>query len=112
MGIRKAGLTSPAVDKLDEVKELLLKRHCPNVPRSSIHCGYHRGRRYLVGPIVLPDIVSVHHLHLHVIVEPRAVLRVFKYPAWFRFMWMSDEKVMAEMAKRRRPRMVLKGKAD
>ena len=65
-----------------------------------------------MGPIILPDIVSVHHLHLHVIVEPKLVLRIFKYPAWFRFMWMSDKKVMAEMVKRRRPRMILEGKTD
>ena len=100
------------VKKLDEVKELLLKRHCPSVPRSSIHCGYHRGRRQLIGSIILPDIVSVHHLHLHVIVEPKTILRIFKYPTWFRFMWKSDEKVMAETVKREKPRMMLKGRID
>lgn len=54
---------------------------------------------------MLPDIVSVHHLHLHVIVEPRLVLRVFKYPAWLRFMWVGDERVMGEVAARGRGRM-------
>lgn len=103
---------TPLLKKLDEVKELLLKRHCPAVPRSSIHCGYHRGRRQLIGSIILPDIVSVHHLHLHVIVEPRTILRIFKYPTWLRFMWKSDEKVMAETVKREKPRMMLKGRMD
>ena len=106
------GADNSKVKKLDEVKELLLKRHCPAVPRSSIHCGYHRGRRQLIGPIILPDIVSVHHLHLHVIVEPNIFLKFFKYPAWFRFMWKSDEKVIAETIMRGKPRMTFTGKVD
>lgn len=97
----------PLLKKLEQVKELLLEKHCPDVRRSSIHCGYHRGRRHLIGSMILPDIVSVHHLHLHVIIEPRPVLRFLKYPAWFRFMWISDEKVKAETAKRENPRMQL-----
>ena len=108
----KKRANASTVNKLDEVKELLLNKHYPNVLRSSIHCGYHRGRRHLVGPIFWPDIVSVHHLHLHVIVEPKAVLKFFKYPAWFRYMWISDKKVMAEMVKRRRLRMGGKGKRE
>lgn len=99
----------PPVKEMDRVKQELLRTHFPDAPRSSVHSGYHRGRRRLVGPVVLPDIVSVHHLHLHVIVEPRVVLRVFKYPAWLRFMWVSDERVMAETAGRERPRMRGKG---
>lgn len=93
---------------MDRVKEQLLKGNYPDVPRSAIHCGYHRGRRHLIGPIVLPDIVSVHHLHLHVIVQPRFILRIFKYPNWFRPMWVSDQRVMAQTRGRKEPRMAAK----
>ena len=90
------------------MKNELLKIHFPDILRSSVHCGYHRGRRHLIGPIILPDIVSIHHLHLHIIVEPTTALRVFKYPAWFPVMWKSEEKVMAEIEGRRVPKMKAK----
>ena len=94
-----------AVKEMDAAKHLLLQRYFPDTPPSSIHSGYHRGRRRLFGPIIWPDIISVHHLHLHVIVEPRVMLRLFKYPAWMRWMWLSDERVMDEVARRKGPRM-------
>ena len=100
--------TSPptsVVKEMNRIKKQLLKANFPNHSPKEIHSGYHRGRRGLFGPIILPDIVSVHHLHLHVIVEPRFVLRMFKYPSWLRLMWVSDERVMAEAAGRKRPRM-------
>ena len=90
---------------MNRIKKELLKKNFPDHSPKEIHSGYHRGRRGLIGPIILPDIVSIHHLHLHVIVEPRFVLRMFKYPIWLRLMWMSDERVMAEAAGRKRPRM-------
>ena len=90
---------------MDRIKKELLKANFPDRSPKEIHSGYHRGRRGLIGPIILPDIVSVHHLHLHVIVEPRFMLRMFKYPVWLRLMWMSDERVMTEAASRKRPRM-------
>ena len=95
----------PTVKEMNRIKKELLKTNFPNHSPKEIHSGYHRGRRGLFGPIILPDIVSVHHLHLHVIVEPRFVLRMFKYPSWLRLMWVSDERVMAEAAGRKRPRM-------
>lgn len=102
-----------AVQEMARVKEQLLRQHFPDAPRSSIHCGYHRGRRHFIGPIFLPDIVSIHHLHLHVIVEPRMNPRIFKYPAWFRFMWMSDEKVISQIVKSRKSsRMRIKHRAE
>ncbi|KAI1288697.1 hypothetical protein F5Y03DRAFT_80559 [Xylaria venustula] len=83
--------------EMDRVKNQLISQHCPTVPRSSILAGYHRGRRPLVGRIYFPDIVSIHHLHLHVIVRPRFILKLFKYPAWFPLMWKSDVRVMQEI---------------
>lgn len=90
---------------MNRIKKKLLKKNFPDRSPDDIHSGYHRGRRHLFGPIILPDIVSIHHLHLHVIVEPRFVLKMFKYPVWLRLMWMSDERVMAEAAGRKWPRM-------
>ena len=95
---------------MDEAKEILLKDHYPDIPRASVHCGYHRGRRQLIGPIILPDIVSIHHIHMHVIIEPRGILKFFKYPAWFRPMWISDERVMTKTINRRKPGVMAKGK--
>ena len=89
---------------MNDTKNNLLKAHYPTISSSALLCGYHRGRRRLFGPIFLPDIISVHHLHLHVIVEPRPILRIFKYPAWFSPMWVSDQKVMASVGERTRKR--------
>lgn len=46
------------------------------------------------GGVHWPDIVSVHHVHLHVIVEPRPLLWLFKYPPWLPLMWKSDDAVL------------------
>ncbi len=82
---------------MNEVKQQLLQQYCPDVPLSDIHSGYHRGRRPLIGTIYYPDIVSIHHLHLHVIVKPRTILKLFKYPPWLPLMWKSDARVMQEV---------------
>ncbi|KAI5926856.1 hypothetical protein F4810DRAFT_653827 [Camillea tinctor] len=79
---------------MDRVKQHLLASHCPGVSPTDVHSGYHRGRRPLVAGIYYPDIVSIHHLHLHVIVKPRAWLRFFKYPGWLPLMWRSDVAVL------------------
>ena len=101
-------MTTSAVKEMNRVKDELLQTHFPGIRSSSVHCGYHRGRRHLIGPVILPDIVSIHHLHLHVIVEPKTVLRIFKYPAWLPLMWKSDKKVMSEIKMRKKPRMRVK----
>jgi len=90
---------------MNSLKKELLQKHFPDVEPSEIHCGYHRGRRQLFGTIVLPDIVSVHHLHLHVIVRPRFVLSFFKYPSWLPLMWISDQTLLRKMKDRKLPRM-------
>ena len=96
------------VKEMNKVKDELLETHFSAMPRSSVHCGYHRGRRYLIEPVILSDIVSIHHLHLHIIVEPKIALRIFKYPGWFLFMWKSDKKVMVKIARRKVPRIRVK----
>ena len=82
---------------MDDVKNRLIGRHCSGTRRSAIISGYHRGRRPLIGNIYYPDIVSIHHLHLHVIVQPRLMMRLIKYPAWLPFMWKSDARVMRDV---------------
>ncbi|KAI0802222.1 hypothetical protein GGR55DRAFT_666662 [Xylaria sp. FL0064] len=82
------------LQEMDRVKNQLINQHCPSIPRSAIISGYHRGRRPLVGKIYYPDIVSIHHLHLHVIVKPKFIMQLFKYPAWLPLMWKSDDRVM------------------
>ncbi|GAW23047.1 hypothetical protein ANO14919_125950 [Xylariales sp. No.14919] len=82
---------------MDRVKKHLLGQYCAGVPRSAVLSGYHRGRRPLVGTIYYPDIVSIHHLHLHVIVRPKWIWRLIKYPSWLPLMWKSDARVMREV---------------
>lgn len=90
------------VKEMDNVKEQLIREHYPNIQRPTILAGYHRGRRQFIGPIIFPDIISIHHLHLHVIVEPRASMALFKYPTWLPFMFVSDETVLNQVKGRKR----------
>lgn len=89
---------------MDEVKKKLLKDMCADDPDDPVHAGYHRGRRSfsLFGKHVffIPDIVSIHHLHLHVIVKPSFWLWLLKYPSWFSGMWKSDRRVKAEILRK------------
>lgn len=91
------------VKAMNVVKEQLLRKHFPNIQQSAVLAGFHRGRRHFHGPVILPDIVSIHHLHLHVIIEPFTTMALFKYPSWFRFMWVSDEDIMEQVKGRKRP---------
>ncbi|KAK0702252.1 hypothetical protein B0H67DRAFT_500629 [Lasiosphaeris hirsuta] len=94
----------PLLQAMDRVKTNLLSHSCPEVPMSDVHAGYHRGRRPLFGSVHYPDIVSIHHLHLHVIVRPHLSMWLFKYPPWLPFMWKSDATVLRDLtrAKHRR----------
>ena len=85
------------VQAMDEMKERLIAEHCPDVPRSAIISGYHRGRRPLLCDVHFPDTVSIHHLHLHVIVRPRLLMWLFKYPPWLPLLWKSDVRVIQEV---------------
>lgn len=81
---------------MDTAKRRLLKQYCPDQPASAVHSGYHRGRRPLWGTMFYPDIVSIHHLHLHVIVRPCLTSYLFKHPFWLPLMWKSDTRVLRE----------------
>ncbi|KAI9778068.1 MAG: Histidine triad nucleotide-binding protein 3 [Geoglossum umbratile] len=88
----------PMLQKLDTLKHTLLSRHYPTTPAYSILSGYHRGQRPTgFSTFQFPDIISVHHLHLHVIVEPSWFASVLKYPWWFPWMWVSDEWVLSRL---------------
>ncbi|KAK3685367.1 hypothetical protein B0T22DRAFT_442546 [Podospora appendiculata] len=87
------------LQEMDAVKLRLVRQHCPDLLGSSkVIAGYHRGRRPLLGGIYYPDVVSVHHLHLHVIVRPYVLKRLFKYPAWLPLLWKSDAAAMRQAA--------------
>ncbi|KAI0848555.1 HIT-like domain-containing protein [Daldinia vernicosa] len=88
---------APLVDSMVELGEYLLEQNCPTIPPANVHIGFHRGRRVLFRGTYWPDIVSVHHLHMHVIVEPRFWLKLFKYPSWLPLMWKSEKQVMQEL---------------
>lgn len=90
---------------MENVKQDLLTEKYPDILPSEVHCGYHRGRRQIIRGIILPDIVSIHHMHLHVIVRPRPMLRFFKYPFWLLAMWVSDDRLMRRLKGREMPRM-------
>jgi hypothetical protein len=82
---------------MNAAKVHLLEKYCPDLIGSpNIAAGYHRGRRPFLGTIYYPDIVSVHHLHLHVIVQPHLLKRLFKYPPWLPLLWKSDTAVMRQ----------------
>ena len=89
--------TDPLVQAMNDMKERLITDNCPDIPRSAVISGYHRGRRPLLGQIYFPDIVSIHHLHLHVVVRPRLLMWLFKYPSWLPLLWKSDVKVTQEV---------------
>lgn len=78
----------------------LVKQNCPAVPSSNIHIGFHRGRRILFRNVYWPDIISIHHLHMHVIVEPHFWLKLFKYPPWLPLMWKSEKQVIEGLDKK------------
>ncbi|KAL7931667.1 HIT-like domain-containing protein [Trichoderma chlorosporum] len=79
---------------MDEAKRRVLQDEYPGIHPSEVHCGYHRGRRPLIGKYFYPDTISVHHLHLHVIVRTQFWLKMFKYPSWLPLMWKSDQTVL------------------
>ncbi|KAH7080616.1 hypothetical protein BKA63DRAFT_248056 [Paraphoma chrysanthemicola] len=91
----------PLLTKFEKTKQRLLSQHCADVSPSDVHSGYHRGRRVLIGNIYYPDTISIHHIHLHIIVEPRPLLKFFKYPPWLPLMWKSDRTVMAELQRKK-----------
>ncbi|PKK45547.1 hypothetical protein CI102_9877 [Trichoderma harzianum] len=97
---------------MDELKRLLLSRR-PGLSPSEIHSGYHRGGRIFFGRFSFlrfrfPDTISVHHLHLHVIVRPQFLKKWFKYPPWLPLMWKSDEKLLREVEKLASKGMMIK----
>lgn len=82
---------------MDRAKKQVVEELCPGLPPAAVLSGYHRGRRPLLGDIFWPDIISIHHLHLHVIVRPHWLPWLFKYPPWLPLMWKSDASVMQQV---------------
>lgn len=78
---------------MDKLEQHILQTQYPQFSPSDIHSGYHRGRRPLVGNIYYPDIISVHHLHRHVIINPTFFAKYFKYSKCIPLLWKSSDKV-------------------
>ncbi|KAL7815735.1 HIT-like domain-containing protein [Trichoderma gracile] len=81
--------------EMRSVRDELLRRHCNATDR--IHCGYHRARERVLGPIHTIDRISVPHLHLHVIARPHDDTIPDKYSHWF--VWTSEEEVFERVEK-------------
>jgi hypothetical protein len=83
---------------MNRVMKRLLEEKYSNIAPSEIYTGYHRGHRPLggwFGSFGAPDIISVQHLHLHVIIQPYWHCTWLRYPFWFPLMWVSAESVLA-----------------
>ncbi|KAL7810779.1 hypothetical protein V8C44DRAFT_332052 [Trichoderma aethiopicum] len=81
--------------EMRSVRAELLRRHCSATDR--VHCGYHRARERMLGPIHTIDRISVPHLHLHVIARPHEDIIPDKYSHWF--VWTSEEEVFERVEK-------------
>ncbi|PTB72046.1 hypothetical protein M440DRAFT_1098049 [Trichoderma longibrachiatum ATCC 18648] len=81
--------------EMRSVRDELLRRHCSATDR--VHCGYHRARERMLGPIHTIDRISVPHLHLHVIARPHEDTIPDKYSHWF--VWTSEEEVFERVEK-------------
>ncbi|KAL3417128.1 hypothetical protein PVAG01_11128 [Phlyctema vagabunda] len=89
----------PLLQAMERALKSRLREKYPHIAPSDIYAGYHRGHRPLGGwfkTFGSPDIISVHHLHLHVIIRPCWYSRWLKYPFWFPLMWISAESVRAK----------------
>ncbi|KAK6518133.1 hypothetical protein TWF506_005294 [Arthrobotrys conoides] len=95
----------PLYRKMLAVREQLLGVHYPDLtPAARYHrlrSGFHRGRRdiHLVGPVKfhVPDVISVKHLHLHVIVDVESTIRGMKYPLWNELIFAKSELVLKKL---------------
>lgn len=93
-------LISLLVEAMDRLEQHILQTQYPQFSPSDIHSGYHRGRRPLVGDIYYPDIISVHHLHRHVIIKPTFFAKYFKYSKCIPLLWKSTDMVSEEVRAR------------
>lgn len=50
-----------------------------------------------MGNMYFPDIISIQHIHLHVIIQPYLLMWLFKYPPWLPLMFKSDIQVLEEV---------------
>jgi len=86
------------LEKMDRFKKILLRERYPSIPSSDIHSGYHRGHRPVVGNFGYPDIISIHHLHLHVIIKPSPLLKYTKYGSFVSQIFVSDDWVLERLS--------------
>ncbi|KAF3914574.1 hypothetical protein ABW21_db0203836 [Orbilia brochopaga] len=83
--------------------QMLLEYHPDITPatRHRVRSGFHRGSRQIVslGPlrITLPEVISVKHLHMHVIVDLNTNIGYMKYPLWNSLIFIPAEDVLKRL---------------
>ncbi|KAK6532568.1 hypothetical protein TWF281_006752 [Arthrobotrys megalospora] len=100
----------PLYRKMLAIREQLLATHYPDLTPVSRHyrlrSGFHRGERdvHLLGPVKfhVPDVISVKHLHLHVIVDLNSMIKGLKYPMWNEFIFAKSETVLKRLEEEER----------
>ncbi|KAK6543659.1 hypothetical protein TWF694_000399 [Orbilia ellipsospora] len=95
----------PLYRKMLGVREQLLQTHYPDLTSANraqrLRSGFHRGGRdiqlFKSWKISLPDVISVKHLHLHVIVDLLASVGYLKYPLWNEVVFIKSETVLKRL---------------
>ncbi|KAF3929957.1 hypothetical protein AA313_de0205929 [Arthrobotrys entomopaga] len=87
------------------MRDQLLQTHHPDITAANraqrVRSGFHRGGRDIeilrMMKISLPDIISVKHLHLHVIVDLLTTKGYLKYPLWNEMVFITSEAVLKRL---------------
>ncbi|KAK6348096.1 Histidine triad nucleotide-binding protein 3 [Orbilia javanica] len=95
----------PLYRKMLAVRDQLLAVHYPDLTPDTrydrLRSGFHRGKRdvHIFGPVKfhIPDVISVKHLHLHVIVDVDSSMKSMKYPLWNELVFAKSETVLKRL---------------
>ncbi|KAK6501437.1 Histidine triad nucleotide-binding protein 3 [Arthrobotrys musiformis] len=95
----------PLYRKMLAIREQLLGIHYPDITPATrnhrVRSGFHRGERdvHIAGPLKfrIPDVISVKHLHLHVIVDVDSTMKSLKYPMWNELVFAKSETVLKRL---------------
>jgi len=94
----------PLYQKMLETRETLLAKHFPEITSENrnqrVRSGFHRGSRnifLILGfSVHVSDIISVKHLHLHVIIDVDNI-GFFKFPVWNEFVFVQSDTVLRRL---------------
>ncbi|KAK6341423.1 hypothetical protein TWF696_008499 [Orbilia brochopaga] len=94
----------PLYRKMLAVRDQLVLEHHPDITpatRHRVRSGFHRGSRKInvVGPLkfTLPEVISVKHLHMHVITDLNTNIGYLKYPLWNPLIFITAEEVLKRL---------------